>query len=75
MLVLSRKQGEGVCLDGQIVVSVSEIRGHSVRLAISAPDHVEIVRDELNPTLRENIEATNARADSPREDSQRAAKT
>ena len=46
MLVLSRKQNESIFIDGRITVTVSEIRGGRVRLAIDAPREVRIERTE-----------------------------
>ena len=52
MLVLSRKQGEVIRLGDDIEVTVSQISGNRVRLAISAPHHVSIRRSELDaPSL------------------------
>ncbi len=46
MLCLTRKIGERIVLDGNIVVTVLEIsRGH-VRLGLSAPRQVSIEREE-----------------------------
>ena len=47
MLILSRKTDEGIVIADNICISVLEIRGHRVRLGISAPDHVRIQRGEL----------------------------
>ncbi|MEQ9411442.1 MAG: carbon storage regulator CsrA [Fuerstiella sp.] len=47
MLVLSRKPGESIQIDDDIFVTVAEVRGGRVRLAISAPRHVRIVRKEI----------------------------
>ena len=47
MLVLSRKQGESVQIDSTIQVTVVSISKGRVKLGISAPDHVHIVRNEL----------------------------
>ena len=47
MLVLSRKKGEAIRLADDIEVTVSQISGNRVRLAISAPHHVSIRRSEL----------------------------
>jgi carbon storage regulator len=47
MLVLTRKPGEKVVLDGNITVTVVEVKGSQVRLAFDAPDHVRILRGEL----------------------------
>jgi carbon storage regulator len=47
MLVLTRKPGEKVVLDGDITVTLVEVKGNQVRLAFEAPDHVRILRGEL----------------------------
>jgi carbon storage regulator len=47
MLVLSRKPGEKVVIDGGIKVTVVEVKGNRVRLAFEAPDQVRILRAEL----------------------------
>lgn len=46
-LVLSRRLGESVIIDGDIVVTVSGIRGGQVKLAFNAPREKEIIREEL----------------------------
>lgn len=51
MLILSRRLNEQIVIDGQIKVQVIDIRGGRVRLAISAPRHVSIRREELPPAL------------------------
>jgi carbon storage regulator len=47
MLVLSRKPGEKVTIGHGITVTVVEIIGNRVRLGITAPDNVHILRGEL----------------------------
>lgn len=47
MLVLSRKPNEQIVLDGDITITVCEVRGQRVRLGIEAPEHVAIRRKEL----------------------------
>jgi carbon storage regulator len=47
MLVLSRRKDQGIVISDGITITVSEIRGDRVRLAISAPDSVRILRREL----------------------------
>ncbi len=47
MLVLSRKIGEKVVIGNNITVTVVETKGNRVRLGISAPDDVRILREEL----------------------------
>ena len=51
MLVLSRKNGESICLGDDIEVTVCQVSGNRVRLAISAPQHVSIRRSELEARL------------------------
>jgi len=47
MLVLTRKQGEQIEIDGCIEVTVLSVEGHRVRLGIQAPGDVTIRRREL----------------------------
>jgi len=48
MLVLSRRRGESIVIDGQIKLTILEIRGRQVRLGIEAPKEVSIRRSELS---------------------------
>lgn len=52
MLVLSRKRNEKIVIDGQIVVTVVDIRGDKVRLGIEAPKEVSIHRSEVYEALK-----------------------
>ena len=47
MLVLTRKQNEGILIGGDIVVTVINIDGDKVRLGIDAPKSVRVIREEL----------------------------
>lgn len=47
MLILQRKPGESLVIGEEISVSVVSIEGGRVRLAISAPPEVSILRSEL----------------------------
>lgn len=47
MLILQRRTGESVVIGEEIRVSVVSIEGGRVRLAISAPPEVSILRSEL----------------------------
>ncbi|HZS75116.1 MAG TPA: carbon storage regulator [Ktedonobacteraceae bacterium] len=47
MLVLRRKVGENIILDGVIVVSVLAVEGDRVKIGITAPPEITIVREEL----------------------------
>ena len=47
MLVLARKPGQSIVIDGGITVTVTEIRGDRVRLGIDAPRGVRVDREEV----------------------------
>ncbi len=51
MLVLRRKVGESIILDGVISISVLAVEGERVKLGINAPPDVTIVREELLKVL------------------------
>ena len=57
MLVLSRKLNEQVLIDGQITIEVLQIKGNTVRLGITAPRDVKVLRGELKPFGMTVIEA------------------
>ena len=47
MLVLSRKKGEAIVINNDVVITVVEIRGDKVRLGIVAPKEVSVHREEV----------------------------
>lgn len=47
MLVLSRKEKEGIRLGDSIVIKVVRVSGDKVRLGIEAPADVVVLREEL----------------------------
>lgn len=53
MLVLRRKIGESIILDGVISVSVLAVEGERVKIGITAPPEVTIVREELLKNARD----------------------
>lgn len=52
MLVLSRKNGESIRVGNDIEITVCQVSGNRVRLAISAPKDVSIRRSELDDRQR-----------------------
>ncbi|XZE45166.1 carbon storage regulator [Pirellulaceae bacterium SH467] len=50
MLVLSRKVGERLVIDGNITVEVVKIQGNRISLGIVAPSNVKVLRGELDRT-------------------------
>ncbi len=47
MLVLSRKQKQQIQIGGEVVLTVLQIKGGSVRLGIEAPRDIHVLRGEL----------------------------
>lgn len=47
MLVLTRKTGQSIVIDGGIEITVLEVRGEQVRLGIAAPREIKVNRKEL----------------------------
>ena len=47
MLVISRKNGEQIHIGDDIVIKVVETRHGKVRIGVSAPSHVRVLRKEL----------------------------
>ena len=51
MLVLTRKPNEKIIIGDNIVITVVEIKGDSIRLGIEAPREVKVYRGELYETI------------------------
>ena len=49
MLVLSRKVGQEILIGDNVRITVTKVSGNRVTLGIEAPDHVRILRGELEP--------------------------
>lgn len=47
MLILTRKKGEMIKIGDNIEVWIGEILGGQVKVAIEAPKHIKIMRQEL----------------------------
>ena len=50
-LVLTRKEGESICIGNDVEIAVARISGDKVRIAVKAPKDVEIVRAEIRQTV------------------------
>lgn len=60
MLILTRKKGESIIIDGNIEVKIVECEDGKVKIGIDAPKNVEILRKELyNEIENENKSAIN----------------
>jgi carbon storage regulator len=56
MLVLTRKIGEEIIIDGRIRLTVTGIKGDRVRIGIEAPLEVRVDREEVHRRLSEFAE-------------------
>jgi carbon storage regulator len=48
MLVLTRRQGEAIVINGDIQVSIVAVQGGKVRVGIEAPDWMTVDRQEIH---------------------------
>ena len=51
MLVLTRKVGDTIILDGDIGITVMDIQGNHVRIGIDEPEEVKVYREEIYQRL------------------------
>jgi carbon storage regulator len=59
MLILSRKVGETIVIDGRISVKIMRLEGELVKLGIEAPADVPVHRQEIYVEIQKsNAEAT-----------------
>ena len=59
MLILTRKSGEAITIGKDIKVTVLAVQGKQVKLGISAPERVEVYRDEIFRKIqKENVRAS-----------------
>ncbi|MEM7455199.1 MAG: carbon storage regulator, partial [Planctomycetota bacterium] len=63
MLVLSRKKNESIVIDGNIKIEVLKIQGNTIRLGITAPHQVKVLRGELAPFGKESTAEETQRLD------------
>ena len=54
MLVLSRKPGESIVIDGRITVKIVRLDGDMVKLGIEAPLDVPVHRQEVYDEIQKN---------------------
>jgi carbon storage regulator len=54
MLILSRKPGETVVIDGRIRVKVIRVEGDVVKIGIDAPAEVSVHREEVYDEIQRN---------------------
>jgi carbon storage regulator len=61
MLILSRRPGESLTIGDDVIVTVVGVSGNQIRLGITAPREVRVLREEIYKAMRaENQAAANA---------------
>lgn len=67
MLVLTRKLGESIVIDGRITVKIVRLEGDTVKVGISAPADVPVHREEIYLEIHQSNQAalTDGRAPVP----------
>jgi carbon storage regulator len=53
MLILSRRPGESLTIGDDVVVTVVGVSGNQIRLGITAPREVRVLREEVYKAMRE----------------------
>ena len=56
MLVLNRKTNQAIQIGDNITITVMSINGSQVRIAVEAPKHIEVWREELLESAEEGEE-------------------
>jgi carbon storage regulator len=54
MLILSRKPGESIIIDGRITIKIMRLEGDVVKVGIEAPLHVPVHRQEVYDEIQRN---------------------
>ena len=57
MLILSRKLGESIVIDGRIIVKIVRVDGDTVKIGIEAPATVTVHRQEVHEEIQNNNKA------------------
>ncbi len=65
MLVLSRRTDESIVIDEDIVITVLSVEGGKVKLGITAPRDITVLRQELWQAIREQERIAEHLATSP----------
>lgn len=61
MLILTRREGEGIRLGEHIRIVLVQLKGNQVRIGIECPSHIRVLREELYQGVREeNVLAMSA---------------
>lgn len=65
MLILSRKSGESIVIDGRITVKIVRLDGDVVKVGIEAPADVPVHRQEIYEEIQRSNQAAVTRQSAP----------
>lgn len=65
MLILSRKSGESIVIDGQIHVKIVRVEGDVVKVGIEAPADVPVHRKEIYEEIQRSNQQALTRQSAP----------
>ena len=57
MLVLTRKLGQAIRINGTVTVKITELKGNRVRIGIEAPKEVPVHREEVAARIQGESES------------------
>lgn len=57
MLILTRKLGESIVIDGRITVKILRLEGDTVKVGIAAPSDIPIHREEIYLEIQRSNQA------------------
>ncbi len=66
MLVLSRKQKQQIKIGDDVVLTVLQVKGNTVRLGIEAPKEVHVIRGELEDSRASKSPGANTKPENGR---------
>ncbi len=64
MLILSRRLGESLTIGDEITITVVGVNGNQIRLGITAPREVRVLREEIYKAMHEENRAAATALDS-----------
>ena len=65
MLILSRKLGESLVIDGRILVKIVRVEGDVVKIGIEAPVDIPVHRQEVYEEIQRSNQQALTRQDAP----------